>query len=77
MSDPEDDFWEMDLEHDLGDPLWEDRRARLGLYHERENGGWSQADLPLTAPERAKLGMQHDPNPPMEEREERAEMEER
>jgi hypothetical protein len=53
-----DDFYAPDLEHDQADPLWEDRRARLGLYQERENGGLSQADLPLTPAERRKLGME-------------------
>ncbi len=53
-----DDFYALDLEHDLGDPLWEDRRTRLGTYRERENGGLSQADLPLTPAERRKLGME-------------------
>jgi hypothetical protein len=53
-----DEFYRLDLEHDQADPLWEDRRARLGLYRERENGGLSQADLPLTPTERAKLGME-------------------
>jgi hypothetical protein len=71
------DFLDMDEEHDQGDPLWEDRRARLGLYHERENGGLSQVDLPLTLAERARMGIQNDLNPSLQEREEAAEMEER
>jgi hypothetical protein len=52
-----DDFYRLDLEHDQADPLWEDRRARLGLYRERENGGLSQADLPLTPADRARMGI--------------------
>ncbi len=52
-----DDFYALDLEHDQGDPLWGDRRTRLGTYRERENGNLSQADLPLTPADRARMGI--------------------
>jgi hypothetical protein len=50
-------LYQLDLEHDLGDPLWEDRRTALGTYQERQNGGLSQADLPLTPADRARMGI--------------------
>ncbi len=65
MSDPKDDFYDMDLEHDLGDGgLGSGNWMRRQIEHEEKGGGW------ITCPE-------DELNPTMAEREERAETEER